>query len=294
MRASISLDLLPVFVSVARHRSFTRAARELGLRRSAVSRRVAALEEELGVELLVRSTRRVDLTTAGRGLLDRIEAPLAELRDALVELPDRSGAPAGPLRLTAPADLGLRILPPVLGALTRAHPEVIPDVELTNRVVDLEAEGFDAALRVSMSTLPDSALRARMLGPIHTRLYGAADYLARRGAPVSREDLADHELVRIAGPLPVGTTRATTVSATDMLMALRLVEEGMGLALLPTFLAADSVAHGALVPVLPDVGFGTGTLYVVFPSTRRLPARSIAFRDALLAWLQEHPLPDLR
>ena len=142
----MDLNHLAVYVAVAEHNSFTRAADILGLPRSAVSRRVAALEEALGVELLIRTTRHVETTSAGRRLLRDVAPLLGQLEAAVHDLPERSAEPAGELRITAPPDLGLWLLPPVLGALTVMHPAVHPVVALSNRVVDLEREGFDVAV----------------------------------------------------------------------------------------------------------------------------------------------------
>ena len=288
----MDLNHLAVYVAVAEHNSFTRAADILGLPRSAVSRRVAALEEALGVELLIRTTRHVETTSAGRRLLRDVAPLLGQLEAAVHDLPERSAEPAGELRITAPPDLGLWLLPPVLGALTVMHPAVHPVVALSNRVVDLEREGFDVALRIAMAGLPDSGLKARKLGQIGTRLYASPSYIAQHGAPANLEDVAGHRVVSRSGAdIPEPFRRASVVSADDMLLGLGLVKHGVGIGLLPMFLAQEGVDAGELEVLLPDRCFGVGVLHAVFPGARELPPKSAAFRDAVVAFLDANPLP---
>lgn len=287
----MDLNLLEVFVAVAEHHSFTRAADELGIQRSAASRRVAALEQELGVQLLIRSTRHVEVTTAGRRLLRDVSPLLTRLEAAIHELPEASLEPAGELKITAPADLGHWLLPPVLGALTARYPDLLPVVHLSNRVVDLEREGYDVALRITMKGLPDSSLRARKLGDVVTRLYAAPAYLDARGTPETAEDLDRHALVGLSALSGLARRDGPTVVADDMVFASELAKHGVGVAWLPDFLAVPAVERGELVPILPEVTVATGQLYAMFPSARELPPKITAFRDALVARLETHPLP---
>ncbi len=286
----MNLNLLEVFVAVATHRSFTKAARQLGIQRSAASRRVAALEDELGVQLLIRSTRQVEVTTAGRRLLDDVEPLLSRLHAAVHQLPETSPEPAGELTITSPPDLGYWLLPPVLGALTRQYPALRPVVHLSNRVVDLEREGFDVAIRVSLHGLPDSGLRARKLGVIVANLYAAPCYLQARGHPASLDDLDQHTVVGAPTSSVLGHD-PRRVLVDDMVFACELARHGAGIAWLPQFLAAPAVADGSLVRVLPDRSFTPAGVYAVFPSSRELPPKITAFRDALVQRLAEHPLP---
>lgn len=286
----MDLNHLAVFVRVAEHGSFTQAARELGVHRSAVSRQVAALEEDLGVRLLLRSTRRVQVTTAGRRLLRDVAPLLHDLDAAVHGLPERSEVPAGELRITAPADVGVWLLAPVLGELAARYPALHPVVHHSNRVVDLEREGYDVALRVSFGPLQDSALRVRRLGPIALRLYASPPYLEAHGTPATREDLADHVLVGFGSASTLGLPGSRRIVVDDMVLAVALVKQGAALALLPSFFVAEEVAAGALVPVLPAVSEQGGVLHAVFPSARELPPKVTAFRDAVLAFLQAHPL----
>lgn len=285
----MDLNLLKVFVKVAELGGFSAAARELGMQRSAVSRRVAALEDALGVRLLLRSTRRVSTTTAGMRLLREVKPLLQSLEDVVCGLPERAQVPAGELRLTAPTDIGTRLLPPVLGELIRRFPALHPRVHLTNRVVDLEGEGFDVALRVRMGPLEDSNLRIRRLGDVTMALYASTDYIEAYGRPESLDDLARHVLIGFPNN-PLRLPAAQRILVDDMAMASAFVIQGSAIALLPHFYVAQEIAAGLLHKILPTQGFGAGTLYAVFPSTRALPPKVTAFRDALLAYLDAHPL----
>ena len=145
----MDLNLLTLLEAVGRTASFTAAAAELGMPKSSASRGIARLEEELGVQLLFRTTRRVSLTAAGVSLLDRVAPLLRSVTAALGELPEREEAPSGTLRITAPVDLGVLVLAEVLERYTARYPAVSVDLHLTGRVVDLVGEGFDVALRVA-------------------------------------------------------------------------------------------------------------------------------------------------
>jgi DNA-binding transcriptional LysR family regulator len=288
----MDLNHLDVFVAVAEHKSFTAAAKALDLQRSAVSRRISALEVALGVELFLRSTRRVELSPDGRRLLRDVAPLLGQLHQAVHALPEQRAEPAGELRITAPADVGQWLLPPVLGALTTEFPAVRPIVHLSNRIVDLEREGFDVALRISMGSLPDSGLRVRRLGRIVTQLYGAPAYLEKRGCPTTRDEVDDHALVGLSGTSAGRFRRSSVVAADDMVLAAELVKHGVGLALLPSFLVQDAVDEGKLVVLMPGTCFGVGTLHAVFPGVRELSSRSLAFRDHVVRFLEAHPLPE--
>ena len=161
MSAPIDLSLVPVFVEVVRARSFSVAARQLEMPRSTVSRQVARLEEQLGTELLHRTTRKVGLTEAGAAYYDRVARALQAIEEARVELLESHQRPSGTLRLSLPFDLGWMIAP-ALVQLVERYPDLRLEIEPSNRHVDLIAEGYDAALRASPG-LEDSSLVARKL-----------------------------------------------------------------------------------------------------------------------------------
>lgn len=287
----MDLNLLTLFEAVARTSSFSAAAKELGLPKSSVSRGIARLEADLGVQLLFRTTRQVSLTAAGTALYDRTSPLLGQVRAAIGELPEREEQPSGALRVTAPVDIGVLFLPEVVARYTARYPGVSVDLHLSGRVVDLVKEGFDIGLRVA-SKLQDSTLVVRRLGPIATRLYASPVYLARRGTPRTEADLAEHEWVafrpgaqslRVVGPREAtGVEAHARIVSDDLLFIRNAVRGGAGIALLPTFMAEADVLAGNLVPVLPRVAGAAGNLHFVTPAAKHVPRKVTAFRDLVL------------
>ena len=291
--APMDLNLISVFQRVAEATSFSAAAKTLDVRRSSVSRSVAALERELGIQLFNRTTRSVGLTTAGIALLCKVRPPLLALENALGSLPEREEEPSGQLRVTAPNDIGSMILPGIAAGFSLRYPSVQLDVRLTNLRVDLVAEGFDAALRAG-TKLADSSLVARSLASICFQVFASPTYLARVGALRTLQDAAEHEWVIFKGfKFPTAlkaSMKKSRVAGDDLLFVHRAVCAGAGLGLLPTFLAHPDVARGDLVRVLPKIESRLGTLYFVHPPTPHVPRKVTAFRDYVLQHLAQHPL----
>jgi DNA-binding transcriptional LysR family regulator len=290
----MDLNLLSLFILVAETSSFTAAATKLGLRRSSVSRSIAALERSLSVQLFSRTTRQVALTTAGKALYAKVAPQLASLKDALGTLPEREEQPSGELRLTAPSDLGAIVLPGILAGFTLRYPAIQVDARLTNRKVDLVAEGFDVALRIAVERMSDSSLVARRLGAMELHLFASPTYLARAGTPRTPADTAEHQWVlfrsaRLPPQLPTPKARPS-VLGDDILFIHGAVRAGMGLAILPMFLAREDVAAGKLVRVLPRLSLSSGGLFFVHPPARHLPQKVSVFRDYLVEHLAVHPL----
>lgn len=290
------LDDLAVFVEVAESGSLTEAARRLGVPKSTVSRAVGRLEASLGVALLRRSSRGHGLAEAGRRLAELASGHVASLHDAALALDRPSREPHGRLRITAPVDLGQALLAPLLPAFITRHPAVHVETELTSRVVDLIAEGFDVALRVPATKLPPSALVARRLGSIEHCLYTAPSYLARHGAPRQPEELAEHDtvllyprdgsvrwtLVGSRGVVPVSVRGR--LGSNDFLLIRELVTTGAGIGALPSILAISEVRAGRLVRVLPDYTLRGSIVYLVYAAARPISVKVAAFRDYLLEY----------
>jgi DNA-binding transcriptional LysR family regulator len=291
----MDLNLLGLFVAVAETGSFSGAARKLGMPKSSVSRGVASLESTLKAQLLHRTTRHVSLSTAGAALYERAAPLLASLKEAVGTLPEQEDAPSGELRLTAPHDMGATFLADVIARFTLRYPSVRVDCRLTNRNVDLVAEGFDLALRASRGKLADSSMMIRKLCPIEVQLFASPTYLARRGTPRTLEDLASHELSALRGLKFLAELglqeKDARVLADDMLFLREVVKAGAGIALLPTFLAQDEVTSGQLVRVLPRFAHTTTSLVMLYPRTQHVPRKVSAFRDFLLEYLKGRPLP---
>jgi DNA-binding transcriptional LysR family regulator len=290
----MDLNLFSLFVKVADAPSFAAAARQLGLRRSSVSRAVSTLEASLGVQLFSRTTRAVALTTAGTALYDRVSAQLAALQEAAAGLPERETEPSGELRLTAPNDMVATFLPEVIAGFCARYPRVQVDVRGTSRKVDLVAEGFDVALRVALHRLRDSTIVALRLSDLELQLFASPEYLKRSGSPRTLAEVAHHPFVLLhqlqyPAPLPKSQERPR-VTGDDMLFCARAVKAGLGLGLLTTFVAAEDLAAGRLVRLLPKLSICLGALYLVHPPARHVPRKVTAFRDYLVEYLKAHPI----
>lgn len=289
----MDLNLISVFQSVAEASSFSAAAKKLGVRRSSISRSVAALERELGVQLFNRTTRSVALTTAGTALLAKVRPQLVALQEALGSLPEREEEPSGDLRLTAPGDIGAIVLPSIIAGFALRFPAVHLDVRLTNRTVDLVGEGFDVALRAG-TKLDDSSLVARRLSTVDFQVFASPTYLARAGHPRTGEDALEHDWVIFRGfklPAPLGgMKKKPRVIGDDMMFVHRTVRAGAGLGLMPAFLAQPDLAAGTLVRVLPKIESKMGGLFLVHPPAQHVPRKVTAFRDFVVQHLAQHPL----
>ena len=291
----MDLNLLTVFEAVARTASFSAAAKELGIPKSSASRGIARLENELGVQLLFRTTRQVSLSEAGTALYDRMTPLLRSVKAALGELPEREEAPSGTLKVTAPVDLGVLFLAEVVTRYTARYPAVSVEVHLTGRVVDLVAEGFDVALRVA-SKLQDSSLdrAARGAGPVPpvrvAAVPRAARHAAQRGGP-RRARLG--RVPRRAAEPPRHRPRArrrrgrpARIVCDDLLFVRDAVRAGAGVGLLPTFVAEADVLAGRLVRIVPRFERPAGNLHVVTPAAKHVPRKVTAFRELVLELLK--------
>ncbi|WP_437945010.1 LysR family transcriptional regulator [Sorangium sp. So ce296] len=288
----MDLNRIAVFVRVVDEQGFTAAARVLGLPKSSISRSVALLEEALGARLLHRSTRSVRLTEAGAAFYERASRGVASLEEAAAMVADLQSVVRGPIRITAPVDVGVAMLEPAVARFVRRHPAVRVDVVLTGRVVDLVEEGFDLALRAG--PLRDGSIIARKIGQVEDALYASPRYLERAGVPGSLADLAAHRCVlfratrnhaawRLTGPAGEETVEVEGPLAVDELsFARRAVLAGVGVGLLPMILCAREVARGRLVRVLPSHMASDAPLHLVYPSARYLPHRVAVFRDFLV------------
>jgi DNA-binding transcriptional LysR family regulator len=294
--AKVDLNHIAMFVRVVEDESFSAAAKALGLPKSSVSRSVARLEEDLGVRLLHRTTRKLSLTEAGRAFFDRVRDPMVGLGEAMNEAEDMGVEPRGAVRLTAPVDLGALLLPDVIARFAQRYPQIRVELSLTARVVDLVEEGFDLAVRAAR--LPDSTLVARKLGDSPLGVFASPTYLRRRGRPRAVADLAAHDCIlfrarggkstwSLLGPDGVEPVDVRgSVSADDMTFVLRAVASCMGLGLLPLFFQSTCAERDKIVRVLPDHAIDSGSIYVVTPTARHEPARVALFREFLVTSLK--------
>ena len=290
---SVSLDDLRLFCSVARERSFTRAAELMGVPPATLSRRVAQLEQQLDAQLLRRTTRRVEPTDAGALLAERAAPALEALAEAVDCLADDTGNPRGRLRVTIPADLARYWLAGALAAFAGRHPDIRLELDLSSRMVDLVEEGFDLAIRAGRP--PDDSLIARQLANLPTALFASPSYLA--ALPPLREpgDLAganalvipgrsaDREWVLTKGREQFRVRPQGNVEVNDMTALVSLAAAGAGIALLPEPKVGEQAAAGSLVPVLAGWHGPESPIYAVYTS-RRMPLRLRLFLDHLREW----------
>ncbi len=283
-----------VFVRVVQAGSFSAAARQLGLPTSTISTRVARLEKRLGATLLQRTTRRLHLTEAGTLYYEQAAIGLGYLLEAEAALDAARLQPQGTLKVTAPADLGDALLAGLVRRVQQEFPEVVVDMLLTDRYVDLIAEGVDVAIRTG--ELRDSSLIAKSLGTIQWALFASPDYLAQaplleapqhlhahpclQFTPMGREQwLLKNETSQISVPM----RGHTLVNSIGVIKA--MAESGQGVALLPTFICQPAQRSQHLVRVLPGWLGHADVVHLVYPQQRFMPPKLRAFIDVAVAEL---------
>lgn len=282
-----------MFVLVAETRSFTKAGRQLGVSSSAVGKSIARMEERLAVRLFHRSTRSITLTAEGALFLERCRRILGEVEAAEAELSEVAGAPRGRLRVSTP-QLQALVMPTFNGFMER-YPDISLDIDLSDRMVDVIEEGFDAVLRTGEQH--DSRLSARRIGTSKQVVVGAAAYFAKHGTPGHPRELANHACLlhkfpatgkterwpfKVAGDEPEPVPRERFMSNTIEAITYAL-EQGKGIAFLPTFIVRDGLADGSLVTILDDYMDQTVTFWLLWPASRYASPKLRAFIDYVAA-----------
>ncbi|HEV7320589.1 MAG TPA: LysR substrate-binding domain-containing protein [Ensifer sp.] len=290
------LSGLTAFVRTADLGSFVAAGRVLGLSASAVGKAVTALEKQLGVRLLQRSTRSIRLTEEGRLFHERCRRILDDLDDAEASLAEAVAVPRGRLRISVPI-VSYHLLLPVLPEFVRRYPEVELDLDFNDRIVDLIDEEVDVAIRSGV--LPDSRLMTRALRPFQLLLCAAPAYLDRHGTPECPRDLDGHHAIRFRFPnsrklqdwpisMPAGGPgpQIKTVLYSNNMEALSgAVLAGLGIGCLPDFLARQPLSDGRLRTVLDTHLDAPGQFHLLWPSNRHLSPKVRVFVDFLSARL---------
>jgi DNA-binding transcriptional LysR family regulator len=286
------LQAIEIFVKVAELKSFSAAATALHLSRTLVSERVRDLEQNLGVRLLQRTTRRVALTEPGAAFLDRVRLGIAALDEAAAEASSLSVKPRGLLRVNAPMSFGFRHLAPAVGAFMLRYPEVRVELTLTDRLVNLIEDNVDVAIRIG--DLRDSSLIARKLAKCRMMLCAAPSYLKRVGAPKHPRDLRDHSCLAytywLAGDewrfkrkneeIAVHAGEASLRCNNGDAVA-EAAAEGAGIALQPNFIVGPLIRQGRLIEILPGWRASEFGVYAVYPESQFVPAKSRALMDHL-------------
>ncbi len=287
-----TLSGITVFSAVAETGGFTAAARALGLSKSAVSKRVADLEDRLGVRLFNRTTRRVALTEIGHAYHARCRRILDDAREAELAVGALHAEPIGTLRVNAPMSFGVGHIAPALGAYLDRYPGLGVEIDFNDRLVDVIDEGYDIAIRIA--DLPDSSLVARRLAPCRRVVIASPDYLRRRGRPVVPGDLSDHECL-IYDYLP--NPREWPFEGADGIFSMKIggrlranngelllqaAIAGHGAYLCPTFICGAALAEGRVEALLEDFEAPEISIYAVWPHNRHLSAKVRSFVDFLV------------
>ena len=288
------LRTLAIFVKVAERKSFVGAAAELGITQSGVSNAISRLEDQLGVRLLARTTRRVGLTEDGAAFFERCRQLLADLEEAELVLKETRLKPTGRLRLDMPVGFGRLKVVPLLCRFQAQYPELALAVTSTDRYVDLVEESIDIAVR--FGHLQDSSLMARRLTQTQFRVFGAPSYFAKHGRPRTPDDLARHNCLgftlrdtRLArqwrfvrNGVEATVTPKGNMSFTDGAALCDAARDGCGLAQMHGYYVDDPLRAGELEPVLEKFKPPVDPIWLVYPQTRHLSPKVRAFIDFMV------------
>lgn len=286
---------IETFATVVARGSLSAAAHAEGVAPAVIGRRLDALEERLGVKLLVRTTRRLTLTPEGSAFLEDCQRIIHDMQNAEASVSAGGVRASGHLRVSAPAGFGRRHVAPLLPVFTGLHPDVTVTLDLSDRMVDLVNEGFDCAVR--LGDLPDSSLVSLKLGENRRVCVGAPAYLARTGTPRTLADLAQHNCLALAANAnqqrgwmfreasgQLASIRVTgTMECSDGAVLHDWCVAGYGLAWRSWWEVGDDLAAGRLVSVLDAFAAPPIGIHAVFPQRRHLPLRVRLFLDALKA-----------
>lgn len=291
-----SLSGVSMFVAVAETRSFTKTANQFGVSSSAVGKSIARMEERLAVRLFHRSTRSITLTNEGVLFLDRCRRILSEVEAAEAELSEMSGTPRGRLRVSTPQLTGL--IMPTLTGFMRRYPDIALDIDLSERMVDIIEEGYDAVIRTGPPN--DSRLSARRIGSCRQVVVATPRYLAQHGTPVHPRELKQHACllhrfpatgriehwpftIEDGEPEPELNERLTCTTIEALRYALL---QGEGIAFLPTFIIAEELRDGRLVTLFEDHLEQTVTFSMLWPSSRYASPKLRVFIDYVVQNMQ--------
>jgi DNA-binding transcriptional LysR family regulator len=286
-----ALDGVEAFLSVARHRSFRKAAAECGVTPSAISQAVRALEARVGAALFIRTTRSVGLTEAGQRFLSRAKPAFEELVAASEDARDLGQRPAGLLRLTVPRAVLPTLLEPLIVSFCRTYPDVEVEIAASADMVDIAAEGFDAGIRLGQFIEADM-IAVRLTPPFPLAVVGSPDYLRRHQRPESIDDLHRHACLRrrrpngsiapwsfVRGNEAIDVIVSGPFIANDIPTVLGAAVEGLGLAQVPAPVAASAVKAAKLVPVLQPFAPMSPGLFLYYAGHRQITPKLRAFID---------------
>lgn len=296
------LGTISVFLEVAKQQSFAKAAKAIGITGPAASKQVMALEEELGVKLLHRTTRQVSLTEEGLAYYERARLAMDELRDAAAQIQESKSAPRGILRINAPLSFGQMHLLPVLSGFAKKYPDVRLEVSLDDKMIDVVESGFDVVIRIGVPM--DSTLISKWLAACPILMVASPEYLLKHGTPQTAADLKHHRTIAYSyqggsgewkykdRQGKTGTFRSEgefRANTADMMLQAAL--DGVGIATLPQFCVSLHLAAGNLVRLLPDYEtFPERQITALMPPNRYRSAKVQLFLDWLAQSCKSMPL----
>lgn len=293
-----SLDDIALFVEVAKRKNFSRAAEAMEMPVSTLSRRISELERRLGVRLLNRSTRKIELTEAGGVYFERCLNVVAEARVAHEQLLEVAQHPKGRLRISMPVSFSLSFMPVILRNFCEKYPDIDCEIDLSTHAIDLLADAYDLVIR--FGSQPDSGVISRRIANVSMGLYASSGYLARNGKPAVPADLLRHECLRTrtsrnssiwtlkSGARTEEITVSGRLSINNMGMLQRLAAQGMGIAPLPIYCPGEASHSEILQRVLPEWELRPMPLMALFPS-RLMPAKVRVFIEFLQEQLASLP-----
>lgn len=295
------LNAIKVFINVVETGSFSAASERMGLSRAAASKYVSQLETHLGGRLLNRTTRHVSTTEPGRLYFERCREILIHLEEADNEASGLSNEPRGNLRISVPTNFASLHLTPLIARFMKTYPKLNVEMESSNRRIDLVDEGFDLAVR--MGKLTDSDLIARRLARIRIALVASPDYIKQHGVPKTPDDLKDHACMlysyTTSGTWPLKKDGKdypvkikTAFKSNDPEVLLEAAIAGMGITIMPTFVAGDAIRQGKLTMLLEDYEIMNNHVYIVYSSRRFVPAKIRVFVDFLKEHISDPPYWD--
>ena len=292
------------FIRVVEAGSISGAADRLGVAKSAVSRRLKELEEHLGVELFHRTTRQMNLTDTGRAFYHQAVRILDDVLEAEHATSQAHGTLKGSLKIALPSSFGLMHIGPAINEFLKEHPQVEFDLDFNDREVDLIQEGFDLAIRIA--NLPDSSLIARRFAPVKTVMCASPDYLEQMGIPRSPDELIEHQCLVYSLLRDYEYWHLSDIRGNEIRTRIRpylkastgefirdAAVAGLGIVLIPTFIAYKEIERGTLVPVLKDYKPPQINAYAIYPQTRHLSQRVRTFVDLLVKRFEGTPYWDL-
>lgn len=296
-REDFDLNEMAIFVRVVDSGSFTGAAKYLGLPKSTISRKITQLEERLGVRLIQRTTRSLNLTDTGSTYYNQCSRILSEIEEANLAVTEMQTTPTGTLRLTAPVLFGSTVLASLVAEFIELHPMLNVELLLSDQQLDIIQDGIDIAFRVGQ--LEDSSLIGRYLGDVRGILCASPSYLEKNSTPATPDDLANHQLLNtfqwpqwtVLGPnnKEINIPVKARITVNDFASLFTLTVAGSGVAALPLMIAAPAIRAGALVPVLEDYPFESAAIHALYPSNRHLSAKVRSFIDFFLERVRPNP-----